>query len=385
MRRGFAVTKRNGAAFTLIELLVVMVIISILVGLLMPALGRAREEARRTQCRSNMRQIGLALIMYANDNSDWVPVVYGESADPERWHGVNRDTDSVSGYPDPMGQYTHNMMLIPTLDGSASDKRNDIEFRQIYEIGPALPSGLGLLLSGGYLTQQGAVVLDCPTRTVAKDMHPDVKERFSWDGREPFFTTGGKWFEANGMALLAGNWYTTNPFVEHTNDPEVGYYVDSAGEYNNEGCSTSGSGGARQGDLCSIIGSYSVRERIAVVGADGVHDHSCVKLVEAAATGLALVSDTVIGFVQSPVSSEDKALWNRRFIQNHDSAYNVLFPDGSVKTFADGAKNIMNEQARVAIYNIDYGFAIDGVILYYPAEFLNSIWVVYFDPTYAAD
>jgi len=54
--------------FTLIELLV---------GLLLPALGRAREEARKTQCRSNLRQIGLAMNIYANDNKNWTPVGYG--------------------------------------------------------------------------------------------------------------------------------------------------------------------------------------------------------------------------------------------------------------------------------------------------------------------
>ena len=63
----------RATGFTLIELLVVIAIIAILAGLLLPALSRAKEGGRTAVCRSNLRQLSLGVLMYADDHNDFLP------------------------------------------------------------------------------------------------------------------------------------------------------------------------------------------------------------------------------------------------------------------------------------------------------------------------
>ncbi len=66
-------SQRRGRAFTLIELMVVIAIIAILAALLLPTLGRAKKSVARAQCSNNLKQLALAINMYADEHGDALP------------------------------------------------------------------------------------------------------------------------------------------------------------------------------------------------------------------------------------------------------------------------------------------------------------------------
>ena len=83
----YPIRRARRFGFTLVELLVVIGIIALLISILLPSLSRAREAGNRTKCLSNLRQLGMAFVMYCNDNHQNYPRAAGGTAGgtPEDW------------------------------------------------------------------------------------------------------------------------------------------------------------------------------------------------------------------------------------------------------------------------------------------------------------
>ena len=416
---------RRKTGFTLIELLVVMVIIALLVGLLLPALGRAREEARKTQCRSNLRQIGLAMQMYCNDNRSFTPAGYGYHVQNGKSKVTEGDTTNYAN------RYAGQYYMIAKRDMAGGGSYND-GIIQSYDDnwnlvnsfpsapGGGIPSSVGLLFAGGYLTQAGAAVMDCPSRTWpsgnrgwmdiagsaawVKTKAKRIKNMATFDPNEPFWTSGGKaaWNNVNVIGEFPNStlhpWQTDyDSWWPYESSRSSGDTVWGSGlrpdtfspDDATRACMPSNSTWSTDPDRCSILGSYQIRP-------ENTPDESWNSYRLDDIPGLAVASDAIWGFWQkwrvwinttggpniggtSPYLPYNQATFLQKdeLTSNHDMSYNALFTDGSVKTFGDAGAALTKQ---LVLYKVTVGGAARPRLMQ-----IGELYELYFDSLYAQD
>ncbi len=128
-------------AFTLIELLVVIAIIALLLGILLPSLASARRQARQSVCLGQLSQLGRAIMIYADQYSGFVPLVYGGSVAWGEEHGALYQLTVASGILPKTGEIPK-VLICPDARprGSVSYALNAVFFGYKHEFGVNNPA-----------------------------------------------------------------------------------------------------------------------------------------------------------------------------------------------------------------------------------------------------
>ncbi len=166
--------------FTLIELLVTIAIVSLLAALLLPALTQAKEAARRNHCASNLRQVNLAIRLYADDWNDLLPVLPEPNPYPNGvgayYKQLVKGYLGLTGAPSPSEQ----VFICPSdskFSKQASHAFTSYTFNG-YEVSPgAIPRITGQRLSSVQTSTKAVIVGEVPA-FIGGSWHPVVKKNF---------------------------------------------------------------------------------------------------------------------------------------------------------------------------------------------------------------
>jgi len=134
----YALRKPHHAGFTLIELLVVIAIIAILAAILFPVFAQAREQARKTSCLSNVKQLNLSVQMYMQDYDETVPLSYTSAPNADTTNDIPGTTHG--SWLDMMQPYikNYNIVLCPDAPWQSLDRIHTLDYLLSYGMIPTV-------------------------------------------------------------------------------------------------------------------------------------------------------------------------------------------------------------------------------------------------------
>lgn len=223
MRKTF-LSPRKPSGFTLIELLVVIAIIAILAAILFPVFARARENARKSTCQSNLKQMALGVSMYIQDYDMTYPGFYQWTGAPVTIHGEVHPTGFYLSLADFIEPYTKNIKVqVCPSDTRAEDfntRHNSYGFNQNFfgQSETSLTSNRGpadmLMLADALNSWFSIERIRKPASQGGTGWNDGYQERHM-DGLNVAFMDGHvKWTRMN--QLKYGNW---SPFATSTTSP----------------------------------------------------------------------------------------------------------------------------------------------------------------------